>query len=355
MIASIRSSPYIRGIKRLFLGKGTLQSASYRQEVLCAPESAPLRPAIFTEGQLEKIIGTDDDTTLEIEIAVATAQTTIHAPTIAFHIKNAVLFDGCIYHGSLKYLLSDHARPKARRAEPRELKTVALASSYLGCKYFGHWLADDCLQYQLALDYGQPLCLWRPTYQDHHEKYQAFLDQDWSPIDTARIDHLVVYQDFAQNSLKRARLQLLRDRVRGRFPSGGSGSLVYIRRGASGVRRIVENEDEILETLVKRGFLIVDIESDSLERILEVLGGAKLVVSLEGSHCTHGIFSLPENSGLIVLQPPDRFLSWNRGWSECGNVRFGFVVGNVREAGYHFPISDILQTVDLMLKSIESG
>ena len=66
-------------------------------------------------------------------------------------------------------------------------------------------------------------------------------------------------------------------------------------------------------TLFKRTrIIVVNIKSDSLEHLLATLATAKVVVSVEGSHATHCAYSVPENSGLIVLQPPDRFLSFHQ-------------------------------------------
>lgn len=353
MVVPIRAVPYLRDIKRLFLGAGSLQSAAFRQEVLCPGERARNQPAIFLPGQIDRVTGATFESTKEMEIAASTSETATHAPTIAYHIKDAVLFDGSIYHGHLKHRVADKALFNAPNSKPRHLKTAGLASSLYGNRYFGHWLADDCIQYLLAEENGPPLCLRRPTYRDHQQQYESYFNQDWTPIDRAWIDHLIVYQDFAQNSLKRARYRILRERLRARVPRGGHPSLVYVRRGGSGAHRIVTNEEKIIDCLTKYGFIVIDVESDSLEHMLSVLAGARVVISMEGSHGAHCIFSVPESSGLIVLQPPDRFLSWHRGWSGCVGVRFGFVVGNLGEGGYYFSPTEILRTLDLMLRSIE--
>lgn len=354
MVIPIRLAPYVRDIRRLFLGRGSVQSAAYRQEVLCAEEKTTNRPAIFLPGQLDRITGTSIHSTKEGEIAAATSQTATHAPTIAYHIKNAVLFDGSIYCGRFKYFVADRSLFSSRTSEPRHLKTVGLASSALGNKYFFHWLSDDCIAYLLAMKHGQPLCLRRPVYREGHQpKYEAYFDQEWTPTDRAWIDNLIVYQDFAQNSLKRTRYRTLRERVGAQISCAGRRSLVYLRRGALGAPRVIQNEGEIIDVLVRYGFVVVDIELDSLEHLLGVLASAKVVVSIEGSNIAHCLFSVPENSGLIVLQPPDRFETAHLGWSQCLGMRFGFVVGVLGERGYRFSSSEILCTVDLMLRSIE--
>jgi glycosyl transferase family 61 len=352
--APLQATPYVSYIGRRLFGPVSLKAAASRQEVLCAEEIVRARKAIYLPGQIDRITGTDPASTVEWEIFTSTAETWKTVPTIAHHIRNVILFDGSIYRGRFKSFIAARSFFNFPAAEPRSLTTVGLASSHLGSRFLGHWLVDDCIQYRLAEKYGPPLCLRGPVYAEHQNRYQTYLEQDWTPTDRAWIDHLVVYQDFhwgtSQDSLRRTQLRVLRKRVRSYLPSGIGRSFVYLRRGATGTRRMIQNEEEVLAALETHGFIIVDIETDSLDRVLCALATAKIVVSMEGSHVTHCTYSIPENSGLIMLQPPDRFLSFHRGWSESAGVRFGFVVGAVAERGYLFSPAEILRTVDLMLR-----
>src|SRR5262249_10362059 len=149
-------------------------------------------------------------------------------------------------------------------------------------RFFGHWLLDDCTKYLLAEEIGNPLCLRMPPY-GHLQQYESYFGQDWRPTDRAYIDHLVIFQDFAQNSFKRKRYKILRDRLQAHFTRSAPQNLVYLKRGTTGVRRIIQNEDEIIDGLLKRGFLVLDIATHRLEHIIERLSNAKIVVSLEGS------------------------------------------------------------------------
>ena len=67
---------------------------------------------------------------------------------------------------------------------------------------------------------------------------------------------------------------------------------------------------------------------------------AKIVVSLEGSHIDHCVLASPKNSGILVLQPSDRFSATTRAWSECLGIRFGFVVGTAGDAVLFFGFGD---------------
>ena len=351
----VRAVPYVRLAKRLLLGPGSLEDASFQQEILCRDQKTTIPPPVFLPGQLDKVITQKYDIrgwgrkTREDAIAEVTSTAVTYAPTIAYHIKNAVLFDGCVYIGRFKQPIAHNSLFISGASEPRPIKTCALASSFLGTKFFGHWLTDDCTRYLLAEKLNTPVCVRMPAYP-HRQQYETYLNQSWGPTDRAFIDHLIVFQDFSQNSLKQERYRHLRNRIKAHFTANVGSDYVYLRRGRTGTPRIIQNEQEILDALIKRGFVVVDVGSDELEHIIGTLLKARLVVSLEGSHVSHCTYTIPESSGLLILQPSNEFSAVHRDWAESLGVKFGFVVGSVVDHGYHFSVLDILRTIDLMLK-----
>jgi len=346
--------PYIRLANRVILGPGSLPGAAQYQEILHPEEiTANRHDAIFLPGQLDRITGSSIESTPQLEIESVTSSTAVHRATIAFHINNATLIDGSIYAGRYRHMLREKRGLDLNTRTSRRLKEAALVSSFCGIKYFGHWLCDDCVLYPLAREFGTPLCL-RTSYP-HQKKYQDYFGQDWSPIDQAHIDHLVIFQDFAQNSLKLKRYEALRARIQSHFPRTGRDLLVYLKRGQSGVARLIENEDEIVQALAHCGFVVVDVQSDPLESILRTLVDARLVISMEGSHVWHCNLALPKEAGLLTLQPSDRFSSTTRHWSDVLGIRFGFVVGMRRDSGYYFSPSEVVSTTDLMLSECPLG
>ncbi len=173
------------------------------------------------------------------------------------------------------------------------------------------------------------------------------------PIRRAQIDHLTIFENYSDNSLKLKCYEALRRRVASHYPKKGGKTLVYLKRGKAGLPRVIENENEIMNALSKNGFRIVDSETESVGELLEILVNAKIVVSMEGSHIAHCIFAVPRDSALLVLQPADRFAANHREWCNCLNVRFGFVVGTAGTAGYVFSTTEIFDTVNLMLASVD--
>jgi len=353
----INAAPYIRLAKRLLRGPGSLEEAAFQKEILCPEQKTTIPNAVFLPGQLDKLIkqkpGAWGLKTKEEVIAEATSTTVTHAPTIAYHIKDATLFDGTIYVDRFKQPISATSLFRFDSGEPRQIEACALASSFLGTKYFGHWMTDDCTRYLLAERFGTTLCTRMPAYPHLHH-YQRYFNQTWVPTDRAHIDHLIVFQDFSQNSFKRERYKILRNRIKAYFPEKFGNTLIYLRRGNTGAPRTIQNEPQIMDALTKLGFVIVDIEFDSLEHIIGTLLNARLVVSIEGSHVAHCAYTVPESSGLLILQPSDSFSAVHRDWSESLGIRFGFVVGDVGDKGYQFPVPEILRTIELLMNNLST-
>ncbi len=345
----IRLRPTLRHIRRVFTGPGTLKSTAVTRDILCPGEKVELSPVVSLPGQLEKVTGAPSESTAAAEVQAMTAKEGVHAPTIAYHIRDAVLFGGSIYAQSMRHFIFDSSE-KAVRTRRVWMKEASLSSTYIGLKYFGHWLRDDCTLRLLCEQFGNALCVRIPAHPDI-AKYSNLFRQDWSTsIDGALIDHLVIMQDFGQNSSKKRRYEILRSRVWSRFGNNEVRSLVYLKRGASGALRLVHNEEEIVEALTKEGFEIVDVCSDSLERILTIISQAKLVVTMEGSHCAHCLAALPARSGLMLLQPPSRFCATQRAWTSALSIQLGFVVGEaVNESSFSFSVPEIHKTIDLMM------
>lgn len=344
----ISAVSYMTLARQIFSGSGSLPSVAFRQDILHPRVREGLRPAVFLPGQIERVTGSLPHFNLKEVIDSVHATTITLCPTIAYHLKDAVLMDGSVYAGEYRHLITNRSPFHVGSRKVSHLDSCALVSSYMGNMYFGHWLRDDCLQYLLAEGMAPPLCVGRPAYP-HQRAYQTYFAQDWTPTDCARIRHLIIFQDFAQNSLKRKRCQVLRERLKTQFRDPPDHPYVYLRRGRTGAQRHVANESEIFNSLAAHGFHIVDVDIEDPASIIEPLMKAKVVVSMEGSHMAHCVFASPEDCCLLVLQPPDRFSMNHRAWSASLGMTFGFVVGTREAAGYCFAVSEILQTVDKML------
>ena len=335
-----------RNILRALIGPGSLETSSVSREIICPSERVVHPRPIYMDDQIDRIIASIPKSTVPAEIRAITDIETVHDATVAYHIRNATIAGGSIYSGNLRYFISD----QKSRTPSRTLESASLISSMVSQKYFAHWLADGCVQYLLPAQ--TRINVGHIPYPDA-AAYAEIFGQDWKSIvvESATIKDLIITADYAQNSSKRKRYEILHSAIVQTFGRKAQTSLVYLRRGNTGASRLVYDEEALMEALVKRGFEILEIGA-GVDRITTSLLSAKLLVSVEGSHASHAAVSMQHGSGIIILQPPDRFTAFHKGWADCRSVRFGFVVGLPRPAGSLFPIPDVLRTVDLMLERL---
>jgi hypothetical protein len=326
-----------------------------RREELCGSEEQEVAPAIFLPGQLDNVVALLPLTTREQEDKRVHARAVRHGPTVAYWIDGARLRDFGVYKDGWARYLTQVATTRPPRAGDRRTGVSALATSLLGGRFFGHWMHSDAATYLLAESVGRPACAPYPDWP-HRAFYADCYGQDWTPIASADFETLVVFDDFAQNSNCVARYETLRRRLRSRVRANSPGGLVYLRRGAGGAtKRVLSNETQIVDRLVKEGFCIVDAGQADAAAIAAGLLDARLAVSIEGSHQTHLLPTLNARGGLLSIVPPDMFGNAARDWSAALGMRWGFVVGEGRGGAFRIDECALLRTIELMLAEIDRG
>ena len=82
--------------------------------------------------------------------------------------------------------------------------------------------------------------------------------------------------------------------------------------------------------------------------IVKTCAGARVVVGVEGSGLAHGILGLAPGGSLLVLQPPDRFVTVYKNTVEREGQHFAFVVGQPRGDGFYVDPAEVERTLDLL-------
>ena len=318
-----------------------------RREWVIAPPVRATRPrAVFLDGQLDRVTGVQEETTLEFELARVLGGEVHHAATMAYELQDAILVDGSVYAGGERLRLLDGAfAPSTLRRPGEDIDRAALACTYVGNRYFGHWIADDSSLHLLAREHGEPIGAAREAYGQ-----EAGFRQIWGMhtrmVTSARIRSLMVFQDFAQNDGKRRRYDWLRARVQEGGPEHPVRG-VYLRRGSSGVKRVLTNDDEVEARLARRGFRTIDPTALPVEEVVKACAGTSCAVSVEGSQLAHGLMNVAAGGALIALQPPGRFNNVYKDRADCAGLRYGFVVGTPAGDGFRVDADEVERTLDL--------
>jgi len=309
-----------------------LRELSGKNWLLCESESRLSPAAIYLENDLERVTEVMEDTTLERELGRIRGGTIEHAATIAYRLTEVDILEGSLYKGAVRQPLLRKSDISRKKAELQLIEDAAIACTFYGSFYFGHWMTDDLTLHLAAERVGNPLTIARKRY-GHEPSYCGLFGIRQNFVERAKCKQLVIFDDFGQNSYKRERYELLRSRLQNGVKGKGNAR-VFIRRGSSGSARSLMNSEAVETLLASQGFAIVDPEHLTVEEIVEQTLGADLVVGVEGSHLTHGLFAMADGGTLCVLQPPYRFNNWYKDFTDCLGMRYAFITGATTEGGF---------------------
>jgi glycosyl transferase family 61 len=307
-------------------------------------------PCISLPGQYDRVTACAFRVDLGKEVAALQGAPRKAAPTLRYVFDDVIVCDNIIYRRGRRKLFNlniDGSHPSPPWAEHGQ---VTLRSSFIGCHFFGDWLLNDCATHLVA-DHGHPvLSMPTPAWPDQGGYIELF-GQDYGLLDRAHVRRIILFDDISHNSHKVKRLRKLRARVT-RSGVTNTNRIVYVVRGASGERRALINEREILEALEKRGIVVVRAEALSVRELISELLGARIIIGVEGSQLAHAVYTLREEGGVLAIQPPARFFNAHLDWARALGMQYGIVVGEERQAGFFLPVDDLFRTIDLMDTSL---
>lgn len=290
-------------------------------------EVVETKKTFLPAGHLEKIKATDPMTTLEFEISRITNKITTHAPTILYELSNVQVRPNLIYNEKFFLPLPSKSRKEILGANFND-DPIFIPASFLSQRYFGHFMHDDLPGFFLAKKFNAKYALPYPINYPHATQLMQILSLELQGVHQGKIKKMYISSDFSQNSNKIARYLEVKDQIAHQFQlkCAGNNKCVYIKRGNSGAARILLNEDELINFLTLRGWVIIDPEVLNAKDILNKLFNSKLVMSVEGSALSHTLFSISSEGAIITLQPPRRFASIYKGIFDAMNIRFGIYI-----------------------------
>jgi hypothetical protein len=340
-------------LKKKLLRKNspTLEMLAEREWQIAPGSTYTKPPSYYLPNQLERVtawVFANDNPIQMVEGNITMEQ----APTRGYVIRNAWLIDGVLYKdGACSYL-----HPRDRNIPPKitvetEIERAAVYCSFIGNKYFGSWLLDDCLTYPLTLTEGIPVTTHQ-TPSAHTLAYEKLLNMSPQRLKSAFFKELVIFNDFGQNNHRRNRYLANRQKfLSNQEPQPHAG--VFILRGSTGEQRKLINELELAEYMRdKRGFRILDITKADVATIINTCAGARVVMGVEGSQLMHGFQLQTSNTAMLILQPPNRCCYTYKDKADRDGQYFGFVVGIDEAEGFRVDFDEVERTLDLFPASL---
>ncbi len=338
-------------LARLFRHRD-IEAAADRTWELAPAESRVDRPALFLEEDLDKIERVSPYTTEERVTRMIRGGESRHGATRKYLFRNACVTSTGVYRALPPYgarLNRERARfVEEGRLEHRE--EGALACSWIGNVFFGDWLKCDVPLNYLVREHGPALSVERPPYA-HEADYREILDVHTETVRNVRFGRLCLFDNGGQTSHKRKYIEQARENVRkGRGP--GEKRPVMLRRGSSGERRSVRNEEAIMDFVLGLGGAVLDPESMTAAEIVDATLDASIVLGVEGSQLAHALYTMADDGCVFVLGPPTRFDCGYKEYTDCMGMRFAFVVGRESEQGTIFDLDGIQRVTDQALSAI---
>lgn len=312
-------------------------------------------PALFLDGQLERITATVFGDLPGTLAALRASQPAEVGATLAARFRDVVLVDGVLYkHGAEHHLLRRQSRAPLHRM-PETRASGAIYDSWVGLRYFGNWLMDDTETYRLAEAVGQPVTIL-PSSGGHRPDYERLLAMTPRCLQAARFEDMVLFADLGNNSGKLARAADRRARLLAGRPKPALHPGVFLLRGESGDPRRLRNEMQLAEQLEKsRGIRPIRAETLSVADLMATCEGAQVVIGVEGSQLTHALAVMPPGGALFALMPPDRVTAAMKLMTDRLQLLFALVVGQGSTDGFTVHIQEIETTLDLIFRHLSCG
>jgi hypothetical protein len=348
--------PYLRwGFQRLMAGASAdIRTLAHDSWELHPAQSAEVPPAIHLEGALDKITGLSPWRTWDVEKLLIQGGSGTHGATRAYVIDDVMLSGGYLYKRATKshpgYGEERIWMPDAGRGV--HLVSAHLVSCYGGSRFFGPFIMDSLSLELLPPAQGRKITMPTNTY-GHEAGYREVFDLPAPPcVRRGAVGQLTIYDDFGQNTGKTRRYRMLRDRARQTLTAkdgGGAGPApvgIYLKRGATGESRILTNEAALEDRLVQLGFDVIEPACMDVAAIARRTFGAPIVVSVEGSHMSHTVYTMAEGAAFVVLQPPNRFAMAYKEFTDSIGLRFAFLVGTATSGGFDIDLDDLDKILD---------
>ncbi|WP_303544193.1 glycosyltransferase 61 family protein [Sphingomonas natans] len=327
-------------------GYRPIEAAASQTVELAPADRAETSEAIALPGEFERATGAMETTNMAEQRRLIGAGMLDHGATIGRLVENVTIVGAGLY--ASRAYSTFGPRPGMRVSSPcAHFDEAQFCGGQGGEFYFGHWLCDNLATEPLAAMRGLSAVTLRPRWM-HEAGYRALFQLRATEVAHARFDRLWVIDDRGYNEARVARFRAMRTTLRAAVGDPRPNTRLYIARGTTGAKRALTNEPALIETLVARGFAVIEPEHMTPPAIATALAAAELVISIEGSALCHALMALPAGARMLTIQPPTRFNIFNKIIGDFAGLRTGYVVADPDGDGFRLDPDRLFRTIDLL-------
>lgn len=175
-------------------------------------EEVEIAPGIWLPDQVEQIAQTEFGALPDILAQMRGDPAEPTPPTMGYRFRDVDFVDGVLHARGGQMHLRKQSRRGIGYPRPRQAISGALYESWIGNRWFGNWLLNDCLAYRLAELAGHPVTS-APVRGGHIRRYEELLGMTPGRIGDVHFDELVLFDDLHNNRGRQGRAQENRARL----------------------------------------------------------------------------------------------------------------------------------------------
>lgn len=328
--------------ERLRKSRGALEDV--QSEQIAKAESLVQAPAYMEPSDWDRVIGVQPSTNLDNERMRIAGGLRQHGGTIRYRLGDALATPRGVFSFSRSLQRHGPAPLQPALANPIQRTDRAFfPMTPVAMAYFGH-LINDSLPASLLIQPGETLCLpYNPSWH-HGRAYCELFGLSPSPAPMIHAREMWLTDDRGMNTHRHARTRALHAKLHsGLEPSRHSGA--FLRRGTTGAKRDLINENAVAEVLAARGYAICDVTSP-LPELLATLAQVPVVVTVEGSQWVHAHFGAALGALIVVINPCDTFNALIADMVPALDQRMATIVADKAEDGYHVDVQRLVALID---------
>jgi len=340
-------SAHLSKLCRIVFGQRSLEDVASSREEL-SPSIRHFHPQpVFESDDLLRITGLGFGTTQAFELEQTRAIWRTHSATVAYTVQDLLHLEGNFYKPRFKHGVTLNTGKAIDFGRAPEIDGGVLGQTWLGAKYFGHWLLENIPLAWLAAKRGS--AVGGNSQLQLQPQQTQYLNLFNAPLRllpaTAFIRSLQIVQDSGLNDLRIARWQQMRRQFAASVRSDSVPG-VFLMRGSTGEQRLLSNEEAVANLLRSRGFNVVNPGLTNLAEVRLAAARARIVVGVEGSQLSHGLLGVADAGAMVVLQPPFRFNNAYRERCDRLGITYSFIVGHAVEGGFTIDLNALSRLLD---------
>lgn len=325
--------------------KKTIEACAESIEVIEHERKSYSKPAVIMDSELNKVTKVQVETTYDQEMRRIKGGEVVHKALIKYKFRNVIAFPrGFIANGTC---VSCFRRPKIRELLKfgiPKYENGFYCGSYVGMRYFGHWTGDDLVTSLLRSE-GEELYFPFNKSWHHSRQYIEILGIEGIFEEVCQFNRMSFVLDAGQTKNRIERYKKMRRKI-GSMAAKTSFNGIYMYRGDTGEKRVVENEAELIGRLTSSGFGVVKTDDD-LKKIISMSNGVPIIVGVEGSHMSHALFLIKENGVILQISLSDRFNNLFNDYANSIGFNYACCVAEKKQDRYFVDVDAVLETINL--------